>query len=199
MRSNIFLYLSNSLLAMVKVPLSLRPPLCPCLKLSFLSIHAFAIFGFPIFREHCRNCRACLANINVFLAFLLFLSLVSFFASVFSIWRQTFSSLLSVTLKDARKEFANKDVSVQRLGRWDRRASLFRPYLPYRQSGTMAAAFWEWSYHRCLQVGEIHVLACTILLLCTWLSLNVITTGNLGCFRIRQLFCTSKPAPEIKK
>lgn len=62
-----------------------------------------------------------------------------------------------MTLKDARKEFANKDVSVQRLGRWDRCASLFRPYLPYRQSGTMAAAFWERSYHRSVQVGEIYV------------------------------------------
>lgn len=62
----------------------------------------------------------------------------------------------------------------------------------------MAAAFWERSYHCSVQVGEIYILACTILL-CTWSSLKVITTGNLGCFRIRLPFCASKLAPEIKK
>ena len=188
----------------------LRPPLFSCLRLSFLSEHAFAIFGFPIFREHCRSCRACFANIKVKAMFqglgnaFWTLLVVSGFRgfpvllACFSISRQFFFSFVDI-LKDARKEFANKVVSVQRLGRWDRRASLFRPYLPYRQSGTMAAAFWERSYHCSVQVGEIYILACTILLLCTWSSLKVITTGNLGCFRIRLPFCASKLAPEIKK
>ena len=190
-----------------KGPMPLRPPLFSCLRLSFVSVHAFAIFGFPVFREHCRSCRACFANIKVKVMFqgwenafwtLLVVSFVTFLfcLRVFQ-YQDIIFSLLSMTLKDARKEFANKDVSVQRLGRWDRRASLFRPYLPYRQSGTMAAAFWKRSYHRSVQVGEIYVLACTILLLCTWSSLKVIATDNLGCFRIRQLFCPSKPAPEI--
>ena len=103
-----------------KGPMPLRPPLFSCLRLSFLSEHAFAIFGFPIFREHCRSCRACFANIKVKAMFqgwknaFWTLLVVSDFRdfpvllACFSISRHSFSSLLSIPSKTPEKSLRIK-------------------------------------------------------------------------------------------